>query len=99
LAFTILFVALPNSRVTLWHGIVGAGITTVFFHGLKAIFAWGVSYSSYGLVYGAFAAIPLFLLWINLTWAIILGGAVLVYSIENYRHPSASKDEEKKSPG
>lgn len=100
LAFTILFVALPNSRVTLWHGVVGAGITTIFFHGLKAIFAWVVTYSSYGLVYGAFAAIPLFLLWINLTWAIILGGAVLVYSIENYRHsPTDSVNEEKKSPG
>lgn len=86
LAFTVLFVALPNSRVTLWHGVVGAGITTLFFHGLKAVFTWGVSYSSYGLVYGAFAAIPLFLLWINLTWAIILGGAVLVFSIENYQH-------------
>jgi membrane protein len=85
LAFTVLFVALPNSRVTLWHGIVGAGITTLFFHGLKAVFAWGVSFSSYSLVYGAFAAIPLFLLWINLTWAIILGGAVLVFSIENYQ--------------
>ena len=85
LAFTLLFVGLPNSRVTLWHGIVGAGITTVFFHGLKAVFTWGVSYSSYSLVYGAFAAIPLFLLWINLTWAVILGGAVLVFSIENYR--------------
>lgn len=100
LAFTILFVALPNSRVTLWHGIVGAGITTIFFHGLKAVFAWVVTYSSYGLVYGAFAAIPLFLLWINLTWAIILGGAVLVYSIENYRHKTLPAEElEKKSPG
>ena len=100
LAFTILFVALPNSRVTLWHGVVGAGITTLFFHGLKAIFAWVVTYSSYGLVYGAFAAIPLFLLWINLTWAIILGGAVLVYSIENYRHPATDPvNAEKKSPG
>ena len=95
LAFTILFVALPNSRVTLWHGVVGAGITTAFFHALKALFAWGVSYSSYGLVYGAFAAIPLFLLWINFTWAIILGGAVLVFSLENYRPVKIEKDHKK----
>jgi len=99
-AFTILFVALPNSRVTLWHGVVGAGITTLFFHGLKTAFAWVVSYSSYSLVYGAFAAIPLFLLWINLTWAIILGGAVLVFSIEKYRPYSPDdKELEKKSTG
>jgi membrane protein len=96
LAFTVLFVGLPNSRVTLWHGVVGAGITTLFFHGLKAAFTWVVSYSSYSLVYGAFAAIPLFLLWINLTWAIILGGAVLVFSIENYQ---PEKEAEKKLPG
>jgi membrane protein len=92
LAFTLLYIALPNSRVTLWHGILGAGITTLFFHGLKAVFTWLVSYSSYGLVYGAFAAIPLFLLWINLTWAIILGGAVLVFSIENYKPGSKPED-------
>lgn len=95
LAFTILYVALPNIRVTLWHGIVGAGITALFFHGLKAIFAWAVSYSSYGLVYGAFAAIPLFLLWINLTWAIILGGAVLVFSLEKYQPSIDGKDHKK----
>lgn len=95
LAFTVLYVALPNIRVTLWHGIVGGGITAMFFHGLKAIFAWAVSYSSYGLVYGAFAAIPLFLLWINLTWAIILGGAVLVFSLENYQPIPKIKDQKK----
>jgi membrane protein len=90
---TLLYVALPNSRVTFRHGITGAGIAALFFHGLKWIFAWVVSYSSYGLVYGAFAAIPLFLLWINLTWAIILGGAVLVYSLENY--PFSNLNEKK----
>jgi membrane protein len=95
LAFTILYVALPNIRVTLWHGVLGAGITALLFHGLKAVFAWVVGYSSYGLVYGAFAAIPLFLLWINLTWAVILGGAVLVFSLEKYQLVYKQKDQKK----
>ena len=44
-----------------------------------------VSHSSFKLIYGAFAVVPLFLLWINISWMVILGGAVLVRSIELYQ--------------
>jgi membrane protein len=44
-----------------------------------------VSHSSFNLIYGAFAVVPLFLLWVNISWMVILGGAVLVRSIELYQ--------------
>ncbi len=80
-AFTLLFVAVPNCKVPVAHGLIGGFITTLFFQALKSVFGWIVSHSSFTLVYGAFAAVPLFLLWVNLMWTVILGGAVFVHTI------------------
>ncbi|HTF97221.1 MAG TPA: YihY family inner membrane protein [Cellvibrio sp.] len=84
-AFTLLFVAVPNCKVPVSHALVGGLVTTLFFQGLKAAFGWIVSHSSFTLVYGAFAAVPLFLLWVNLIWTVILGGAVFVHTINAYQ--------------
>lgn len=84
-AFTLLFVAVPNCKVPVTHAMVGGLFTTLGFQGLKAAFGWIVSHSSFTLVYGAFAAVPLFLLWVNLIWTVILGGAVFVHAISAHQ--------------
>ena len=84
-AFTLLFVAVPNCTVPTRDALIGGFVTTLCFQGLKAGFSWIVSHSSFTLVYGAFAALPLFLLWINLTWMVILGGAVFVHTIKSHQ--------------
>lgn len=84
-AFTLLFVAVPNCKVPVRHALVGGFFTTLGFQGLKAAFGWIVSHSSFTLVYGAFAALPLFLLWVNLIWSVVLGGAVFVHSINAHQ--------------
>lgn len=84
-AFTLLFVAVPNCKVPVRHALIGGLVTTMVFQALKATFTWIVGNSSYGLVYGAFAALPLFLLWVNMIWMVILGGAVFVHSIKFYQ--------------
>ena len=84
-AFTLLFVAVPNCKVSVRHAMIGGFVTTLGFQGLKAAFGWIVSHSSFSLIYGAFAALPLFLLWVNLIWTVILGGAVFVYTISAHQ--------------
>lgn len=84
-AFTLLFVAVPNCKVPVRHALVGGLVTTIAFQVLKATFAWAMSNSTYNLVYGAFAALPLFMLWVNIIWMVILGGAVFVHSIKFYQ--------------
>lgn len=84
-AFTLLFVAVPNCKVPVNHALIGGFFTTLGFQGLKAAFGWIVSHSSFTLVYGAFAAVPLFLLWVNLIWTVILGGAVFVHTINAHQ--------------
>jgi membrane protein len=80
-AFTLLFVAVPNCKVSVRHALIGGLVTTLGFQGLKAAFGWIVSHSSFTSVYGAFAALPLFMLWVNLIWTVVLGGAVFVHTI------------------
>jgi len=78
-AFTLLFVAVPNTRVPLLHGFIGGLLVALLFEGAKACFALYVKlFPGYQLIYGAFAAVPIFLLWIYVSWMIILLGAEVV---------------------
>ena len=86
LAFTLLFAAVPNCRVPFRHALIGGLVTALVFEIAKQLFALIVANSSYQLVYGAFAAIPLFLLWIYLSWLIVLAGAELVQSLNGFQY-------------
>lgn len=81
-AFTLLYAAVPNTRVPLRHALAGGCLTTLLFEAAKALFALYVTlFPGYQLIYGAFAAVPLFLLWIYVSWLIVLLGAVLVSTL------------------
>lgn len=84
-AFTLLYVAVPNCRVPLRHSLVGGLAAAVAFHMARAVFTDLVVGSSYTFIYGAFAAVPLFLLWIFLSWNIVLMGGILVHSMSAYQ--------------
>ena len=86
LAFTLLYIAVPNCKVRTSHAIFGGLVTTALFETAKTLFGLLVTHSSYTSVYGAFAVIPLFLLWIYLLWVLILIGAELVRSLETFRY-------------
>lgn len=98
LGFTLLYVTVPNCKVPLRAGVYGGICAAILFEAAKRGFAIFVgNFSSYKLVYGAFAAFPIFLLWIYLSWLIILFGVELtrafaVYREEHmgYRHPVLS---------
>ncbi|ODC03587.1 hypothetical protein BFW38_08555 [Terasakiispira papahanaumokuakeensis] len=76
LAFTLLFWAVPNCQVRFKHAVAGGMAVAVAFELAKFGFTVFVSnFASYELIYGAFAAVPVFLLWIYLSWWLILLGA------------------------
>lgn len=83
-AFTLLFAAVPNCKVPIKHALVGGFLTAICFELFKDLFGWIVANSSFQVIYGAFAIVPLFLLWVNILWMIVLGGAVLVRSLSGY---------------
>lgn len=81
-AFTLLYATVPNARVPLPHALLGGLFTAVLFEVAKALFGLYVRlFPGYQLIYGAFATVPLFLLWIYLTWLIVLFGAELVCNL------------------
>lgn len=84
-AFTLLYVAVPNCGVKLRHGIVGGLVVAISFALGKQLFNWFISLASYQLTYGTFAALPIFLLWLYLSWVVILFGANLVRCIPLFR--------------
>ncbi|OEC55710.1 MULTISPECIES: YihY family inner membrane protein [Pseudomonadaceae] len=86
-AFTLLYAAVPNVRVPLRHAVVGGAFTALLFELAKALFGLYVSlFPGYQLIYGAFATVPLFLLWVYVSWVIVLFGAELVCNLGHSRH-------------
>ncbi len=77
--FMLLYIVVPNATVSWRHALIGSMVTALLFEIAKRGFALVViKYSSYRLVYGALAALPVFLIWIYVSWAVILMGALLV---------------------
>lgn len=86
LAFSLLYFAVPNRYVPFRHALLGGVVAGVGFELMKKTFAWYVtSFPTYKLVYGAFAAFPIFLLWIYVMWLIILVGAIIAAALSHWR--------------
>lgn len=82
--FTLLYLIIPNARVRLGSALM-AGIVagTIFL-----LFQWGYVYvqrwmTSYNAIYGSFAALPLFLIWMQTSWEILLFGGELSFAYQN----------------
>jgi len=78
LLFGLLYWALPNRAVSRWHAAFSGILTALAFVGMQRLFAlYIVKLPTYALIYGAFAALPIFLLWLYLSWTVILIGALI----------------------
>lgn len=89
LAFTLLFVAVPNCKVPFKDAMAGGVLTAVCFELFKDLFGWIVAHTTFTAVYGAFAMVPLFLLWIYALWMIVLAGAVFVRTLSTFKTAAA----------
>ncbi|MGC3820679.1 MULTISPECIES: YihY family inner membrane protein [unclassified Acinetobacter] len=95
LGFFILNWTIPNRSVPIKAALIAGTFSAVVFELLKNLFGVIMSnFTSYEIVYGAFAAIPIFLLWIFLSWNIVLLGVEISYGLtafnsgkEQKRHP------------
>lgn len=78
LLFALLYWAVPNRPVRRGHAAFAGILAALAFVGMQQLFAlYVVGLPTYATVYGAFAAIPVFLLWLHLSWSVILMGALL----------------------
>jgi len=80
IAFTVLYITLPNTKIMIRHAALGGFIATILFEIAKYSFGiYVLNFPTYELLYGTLAAIPIFLVWIYLSWLIILFGAVVAH--------------------
>ena len=88
-AFTVLFASVPNTRVRLADAVRGGVLCMLAFEGAKWGFARVMQQTTVEVIYGTFAAVPLFLIWLYLTWTIVLVGAEVTHALGalRYLHP------------
>lgn len=79
--FTFLYAVVPNHPVKFKHAFFGAIVATLFFETAKLAFVFYlIRYNTYELLYGAFASLPLFFIWVYWVWFITLLGAEVSYA-------------------
>jgi len=86
LALALLYVTMPNRSVAIRDALAGGVLAGLAFEAMKRGFAlYIMQFPTYKLVYGAFASVPIFLLWIYLSWLVVLFGAVVVATLPEWR--------------
>ncbi len=75
--FTLMYVAVPNCHVPLRHGVIAAAVVAVGFELVKHLFGSVMAMTDFAVIYGTYAAVPLFLIWLYVSWTIVLFGAEL----------------------
>ena len=86
IAFTLLYILLPNCVVSRRHAMIGGMVAALLFEYAK--YGFGVyisSYSTYEAIYGAIAVIPIFLIWIYTSWVIVILGAHITFCLSAFR--------------
>ena len=79
LAFMLLYLVMPNVRVSLIHALVGAFVASILFEFTKRLFGlYVVNFNSYEVIYGVLSTLPILLIWIYLSWVVALLGAEVV---------------------
>ncbi|MCD6041816.1 MAG: tRNA-processing RNAse [Burkholderiales bacterium] len=85
-ALTLLYAVVPYRHVPLRDALVGGILAGIAFEIAKRAFAaYLTRFPTYTLIYGAFATIPIFLVWLYLSWVVVLAGATLTAMLPAYR--------------
>jgi len=97
--FTIIYILMPNTKVNLKAGLLAGIIAGTIFQ----IVQWGyisfqIGTAKYNAIYGSFAALPLFLIWVQISWLVVLFGAELSFAHQNVDTYEYEPDSRRVSP-
>jgi membrane protein len=82
--FTLLYVLLPNTSVKIRSGLLGGILAGTMYQLVQWVYIkFQVGVSTYGAIYGSFAAVPLFLIWLQTSWLVVLLGAEISFAEQN----------------
>lgn len=87
LLFTVMYIIIPNTKVKLPNALLGGLLAGIAYQAFQYLYINGQLWvNRYNAIYGSFAALPLLLLWLQLTWTIVLFGAEITYAAQNLRN-------------
>jgi membrane protein len=85
--FAFMYMVLPNTKVKFYAAAKAALISTILFQLVQWIYiGFQIGVANYNAIYGSFAALPLFLFWVQTSWFIVLFGAELAFAYQNVEH-------------
>jgi membrane protein len=91
LGFTLAYLVLPHRTVKFRHAFAGGVLATVLFELAKFGFALYLTNASYREIYGAVAVLPILLIWIYVSWVVVLLGASIAASLSAFRFQPAAQ--------
>ena len=84
--FVFIYVFIPNTRVKIIPAAFGGFIAALLYYIIQSLYiAAQFLVGKYNAIYGGFAAFPLFLLWLQVSWTVVLFGSQIVFSVQNVR--------------
>lgn len=84
LAFTLSYYLIPNTKVQFKYAAISGLLAAISFQVLQLLFMNGQLYvSKYNAIYGSFAFLPLMLIWLQLSWLVLLSGCMIAYAMQN----------------
>lgn len=87
LGFTLLYIIIPNTKVKFTNALFAGFVAGFGYQAFQYMYISGQLWvTRYNAIYGSFAAIPLFLIWLQLSWTIVLIGAEIAYAAQNVRN-------------
>ena len=99
LALVLAYKVVPSRYVPVRHAVIGGVVAGLLFEVVKHLFvAYIVRVPTYNLVYGAFASVPIFLLWIFCCWMVVLIGAEVAATLSYFGHAPAPRTTRTQAP-
>jgi len=84
--FTLLYLIMPNKGVKFTHAFIAGLIAGTAYQTIQLFYiTFQIGFSRYNAIYGSFAALPLFLIWLQLSWNVVLLGAQIAAAFENIK--------------
>jgi membrane protein len=84
LLFTFIYLFMPNTNVHYRSAFIGGIIAGTIFQIVQWVYiTFQIGVSKYGAIYGSFAALPLFLIWLQISWFIVLFGSEVTFAYQN----------------
>lgn len=85
LLFTLLYIVIPSTEVRFKPAFISGVIVSIFYFLLqKTMLLAQINLAKFNAIYGSFAALPLFVLWINWSWSLVLLGAEVAFVLQNF---------------